>query len=357
MRHENRSSVMAELGYVSFGEEVVHKGLVFSTWTSPTAIAYRIEIEQGTDLSFDLLNIVLGLLFKYRPSMAINSAFVELELAGVMQTSAIETGNISNINRILNVATYTFGIEVPVHVAVVGLEHMLDLSRAAVLTGHLNDGVMFGGFLSLEEADLSKRIDLLFDDLVQSLTAAQFTALQKQLLPEFSAAILNAPFQLALLQTQLRTRLMSLAQALPPRQNILNIQSIVFIGGRAGMRAVDPLSQVTGNRFFATAPVKVDLDRSPDSVTTENAGLVAAAYHREGFLVAPNPRYSLQRFLSATVWSFALFAMVGIFSFIVWENHRAYGAVNARLKTEFTTYFSNVGKITKDSDYLVSRIL
>lgn len=356
MRHPNRSTVMAELGYVSFGDEVAHKGLVFTTWTSPTAVAYRIEIEPGADLSFDLLNIVLRHLFKFRPSMAINSAFVELELAGLMQTSAAETGNVSNINRILNVATYTFGIDVPVHVDIVGLEHMLDLARAALLTGHLNNGVMFGGFLSLDEPDLSKRIDLLFDDLVQSLTAAQFKALQKQLLPEFSAAILNAPFQMSLLQTQLRTRITSLTQPLPPRQKALNLQSIVFIGGRAGMAAVDPLSQVSGHRFFAAAPVTVDVEATQDSVTTENAGLVATAYHREGFLVAPNRRYSIQRSFTATFWSVLLATIVCLFAFIVWENYRAYSIVNDRLKTEFNTYFSMVGKITKDSDFLSQRI-
>lgn len=357
MEKEARSTVMAELGYVAFGDQLVHKGLTFTTWTSPTAVAYRIEVAPGTDLSFDLLNMVLRHLMRNRPSLAVNGAFVEYELAGLMRTAATETGNTSNINRILNVATEHFGIDVPVHVALVGLEHLPDLARAAILTDHLGAGVIFGGFLSSEEPNLMAQVDRLFQDLTESLTATQFAALQKQLSPDFCASLLNAPLQLALLKAQLKDRMTGLAQPLPPRRVPLNLQSIVFVGARAGMPAVDPLSQVSGQRFFNGTPALALQEAAPDSVTTENAGLLATAYHRESFIAEPNRRYALQARLSGTFWSVLLSGLVGMFGLAVWENHRSYERANAAVNAAFDAFYSNVGGITTDGDFLVERVL
>lgn len=358
MQKDDSATVMAELGYVVFGNPVSDKGLTFTTWTSPTAIAYRVEIEAGADLSFDLLNTVLRLLFKERPNLAVNAAFVEYELASLMQTTAAETANAATMNRILNMAVDNFGVDVPVHVLLSGLNHMPDLARAALLTGHLGEDVIFGGFLPTEGPDVAARIDTLFEQLIKSFNEAQFDALQKQLLPEFSTALLNAPFQLALLQTQLRTRMTALSRALPPRQKTLNLQSIVFIGAREGMSAVDPLCQVTGQRFFVSAPtLATQVDDRPNSVTTENAGLAAAAYHKEGFLVTPNRRYSFQQSLNAGLCTLALSGIVGLFGLAVWENFKAYTAVNDRMETAFETYFASIGGVPTDSDFLVERVL
>lgn len=357
MEKDTRSTVMAELGYVVFGEPLVHKGLTFTTWTSPTAVAYRIEVAPGTDLSFDLLNMVLRHLMKHRPSLAVNGAFVEYELAGLMRGGAAETGNVSNINRILNVAADQFGIDIPVHVALVGLEHLPDLARAAILTDHLGSGVIFGGFLSAEEPDLTSRIDRLFQEMTESLTAAQFSALQKQLSPDFCASLLNAPLQLALLKAQLNDRMIGLVQPLPPRRLPLNLQSIAFVGARAGMAAVDPLSQVSGQRFFSEAPGVVVQDVAPDSVTTENAGLLATAYHKESFVTEPNRRYTVQARLSGMFWSVVLSVSVGVFALAVWENYRSYERVNAEANAAFDAYYDTMGSITTDGDFLVERVL
>lgn len=357
MEKEDRSTVMAELGYVAFGDPLEHKGLVFTTWTSPTSVAYRIEVAPGTDLTFDLLNVVLRLIFKNRPSLAINAAFVEYELAGLMESAVTETGNVSTINRILNVAVSQFGVDVPVHVTLVGLEHLPDVARAALLTDHLGSGVIFGGFLSPDEPDLPSRVDQLFQQLIQSLNAAQFTALQKQLAPDFCASLLNAPFQLTLVQAQLRDRMIGLAQPSPPRREPLNLQSIVFVGARAGMPAVDPLSQVSGQRFFSAVPVTAGREVAPNSVTTENAGLLATAYHREAFVAEPNRRFAYQASLKATLWSAILFGIVGGFGLFVWDNYRSYVAVNERLYGAFDDFFEHAGKITTDGDFLVERVL
>ena len=357
MQKQDNATVMAELGYVAFGDPVVDKGLVFTTWTSPTAVAYRIEIEAGTDLSFDLLDAVLRQLFRLRPNLALNAAFVEYELASLMQTSATETANLATMNRILNVAAERFGLDLPVHVALSGLNQLPDLARAALLTGHLGDGVIFGGFLPDDEPDIAVRVDKLFDDLVQSLSAAQFNALQKQMLPEFSTALVNAPFQLSMLQTQLKARMTALSRALPPRQKVLNLQSIVFIGAREDMDAVDPLTQVTGPRFFTEAPQTTRALTAGDSVTTENAGLLAAAYHREGFLVPPNRRQTLRQSMNAGLWTLLLCGLVGGFGFAVWQNYRAYSAVNAQMEAVFEGYFASLSGVPTDSDFLVERVL
>ena len=112
---------MVEMGYVVFGDPLLHDGLSITTWTSPTAIAYRIEISAGSDTPFDLIEYVLKLLYRNHPSLAVNAAFVECELAGLMQTDSVENSTVSVINRIFNVAVFEFGIDLPVHILLVGL--------------------------------------------------------------------------------------------------------------------------------------------------------------------------------------------------------------------------------------------
>ncbi|MDX8355183.1 ImcF-related family protein [Cognatiyoonia sp. IB215182] len=356
-RSDAPSTAMAELGYVAFGEPVSHKGLTTTTWTSPTAIAFKVEIDGGAELSLDLLNLVFKKLFKNRPTLAVNAAYVEIELAMLLQTPAVQAGNISTINRILNVAAYEFGIDIPIHVALVGLEQVQDLSRAALLTGHLNKGVVFGGFLPDVDGGVDERVNALFAEIIANLGRGQMPALQKQLLPEFSASLLNAPLQLALINAQLRPRMAALVQPFPPRTEPLNLQSIVFVGAHETMPVVDPLAQVTGQRFFSQMPVSADLDDDHTSVTVENAGLLARAYHGESFQVRPNRRQTAQRGLKSSLWTAGLTALVGGFAYLVWENYSSYRAVNDNLEAAFDTYFSEVSNISTDSDFLVQRTL
>lgn len=352
------STAMAELGYVVFGDPVSRDGLTVTTWTSPTAIAYKIEIDAGAELSFNLLNLIFRRLFKNRPTLAVNAAYVEIELATVMQSSSARAGDVSTINRILNVAAYEFGVDLPVHAAIVGLEHMEDLSRAALLTGQLNDGVVFGGFLSPIAGGVEAQVGALVEEMIANLNRAQMTALQRQLLPEFCSALLNAPLQLSLLKARVQARMASLVRPLPPRLDPLSLQSIVFIGARDGMPVVDPLAQVTAQRFFSTSRDSVDAaDGQTTSVTAESAGLVAGAYHSEAFLVRPNRRRTAQRKAKSLVWTLGLTAMAGGFTSLVWENHQSYLAVNRNLEAAFKTYFTNVAAISPDSDFLVQRTL
>ena len=351
------STVMAELGYVAFGDSLEHKGLTITTWTSPTAVAYKIDVDSGMELSFDLLNLVFKELFKNRPTLAVNAAHVEIDLSMLMETPAVQVGGVSTINRILNVAAYEFGIDIPIHVALVGLEKMRDLSRAAVLTGHLNNGVIFGGFFPEVDGGIEAQVDALFSELIKNLSQMQIPALQKQLLPEFCCSLLNAPLQLLAVSSQVRNRMASLVQPLPPRTEPLNIQSIAFVGARDGMPVVDPLAQVSSQRFFSHVPTFIHLEDDSTSVTAENAGLLARAYHSEGFLVRPNRAQTLQRNIKASLWTLGLTIIVSGFSYSVWENYQSYRAVNDRLEAEFTSYFEDVTHMTTDSDFLVERVL
>lgn len=357
VQQDNRATTMAELGYVEFGDPIYHKGLTITTWTSPTGIAYRIEVATGSELSFDLLSIVLNCLMKNRPSFAINGAFVEYEIASLMQTAASETGNLSNINRILNVAVDQFGVDVPVHIALVGLEHCPDIARAAILSEHIGDGRIFGGFLATDEQTLSTSIEQLFQDLIQSLSSLQFRVLQKQLSPDFCASLVAAPMQLALLKTQLIERMTVLSQPLPPRQQPLNLQSIAFIGSRENMAFVDPVSQVAGQRFFNAPAVLAQTDTALDSITTNNAGQLASAYHRERFLAQPNLRKLFQTRLAATILSVGLIACVAAYGVAMFENYRSYSIVNARMNAAFDQYYRDMGRVNTDGDFLVDRIL
>ena len=257
------STTMVEMGYVVFGDLLQHDGLSITTWISPTAIAYRIEISAGSDTPFDLIGYVLKLLYRNRPSLAVNAAFVECELAGLMQTGSVENSTATVINRILNVAVFEFGIDMPVHILLVGLEHFLDLSRSAILTQKIGNSEIFGGFLPLEGDSVEARIDALFEDLIRALNDARLPALQKQLAPEFCASLLNGPIQLALVQIRLRDRAVALTQPLPPRRHPLDLHSVVFVGASMTMPAVDPLSQVIGQRYFGEPPIDAYAEVAP----------------------------------------------------------------------------------------------
>ena len=350
------STAMVEMGYVVFGDPLLHDGLSITTWTSPTAIAYRIEISAGSDTPFDLIEYVLKLLYRNRPSLAVNAAFVECELAGLMQTDSVENSTVSVINRIFNVAVFEFGIDLPVHILLVGLEHFLDLSRSAILTQKIGDSEIFGGFLPLEGDSVEARIDALFEDMIRALNDARLPALQKQLAPEFCASLLNGPTQLALVQIRLRDRAVALTQPLPPRRHPLDLHSVVFVGASVTMPAVDPLSQVIGQRYFGEPPIDTYAEVAPSGVTRGNARLVAQAYHREGFRVKPNTRQKVQIGLRRLIWSLSLAGVVAAFGALLFDNFRAYSQVNDSLKVAFTAYYDEIGKVGTDSDKLLDRV-
>ena len=350
------STTMVEMGYVVFGDLLQHDGLSITTWISPTAIAYRIEISAGSDTPFDLIGYVLKLLYRNRPSLAVNAAFVECELAGLMQTGSVENSTATVINRILNVAVFEFGIDMPVHILLVGLEHFLDLSRSAILTQKIGNSEIFGGFLPLEGDSVEARIDALFEDLIRALNDARLPALQKQLAPEFCASLLNGPTQLALVQIRLRDRAVALTQPLPPRRHPLDLHSVVFVGASRTMPAVDPLSQVIGQRYFGEPPIDAYAEVAPSSVTRGNARLVAQAYHREGFRVKPNMRQKVLIGFRRLIWSLSLVGVVVAFGALLLDNFRAYRQVNNSLSVAFNAYYDEIGTVDTASDQLVRRV-
>ena len=144
---EPASSVMGELGYVEFGDRVRHKGICLSVWASQTALAYRIEIESGVDLSFDIVDPLTKMLMNYRPTLAINSIFLEMELGGQSPNPENETGDVLLLNSLMNAMLVKVGLDCPIHVTLVGLDKLPDLYRAALLTESITEQNIFGGFL------------------------------------------------------------------------------------------------------------------------------------------------------------------------------------------------------------------
>ena len=351
------STAMTELGYVIFGDSIKHSGLTITTWESPSSIAYKIEIEDGVESSFDSLDILFHRLNKSRPGLAVNSTYVEFELAMLFQAPAIQEQIVSKINRILNVASHKFGVDVPVHVLLVGLEKMCDVPQAALATGCLDRGVIFGGFLPEMDAAIEARVDALFEEVIVSLSSGQIAGLQKQFLPEFCVALLNAPLQLALLKAQLRKQIVTLVFPLPLRSEPLNLQSIVFVGASEGMPTVDPLAQVSGQRLLSQVLESVEVEGVTNSVTTGNAKLLTEAYLNEGFLVQPNLRQTARRRLTSSLWNFGIIACLCGYGFWITKDFRHYNTVNNSVKSTFDTYFTSVSSSSTDTDSLVQHTL
>ncbi|WP_310621186.1 ImcF-related family protein [Flexibacterium corallicola] len=351
-----RTTTMAELGYVCLGAPIHSKGLKVSTWTSPTAVAYRIEIAPEVDLSFDMINILFGQILSHRPSLAVNGAYVEYDLAGLMSPDVAETNNISAINRILNVACKTFGIDIPLHITLSGLEHIPDLHKAATHSGLLGSDAILGGFIEKTSGQQADNIDRLFNDLISSLNNNQLEVLEKQVVSEESASVVNAPMQLALIKAQAKERITQLTNALPPRRKKLNLQSVAFVGASEDMFGVDPLGQVSGQRFFQSPPVsQLNTDRA-DSVTAKSASLLAAAYHKESFGIEPNKRFVIKgRFKSLALTS-SLVVLVTVLGALIWKNHRDYVALNGDVGRAFDSYYSKIGAIGKGADTLAMRV-
>ncbi|WP_310620658.1 ImcF-related family protein [Flexibacterium corallicola] len=351
------TTVMTELGYVRIGEQICHKGLSVTTWTSPTAVAYRIALVPGEALSFEFLNVLLKLLLRHRPSLAVNAAYFEYELSQLMSPNPLETENLSTINRILNVACKTFGLDIPLHFAIAGLEHLPDVHRTALAAGYLRDKGVLGGFIDRSAPSLNAGIEALFKDMVHSLNATQQGDLQKQLVSEDCTAIVNAPMQLALIQVQVRERLALLTQALPPRRDRLNLQSIAFVGACESMPMVDPLSQVSSQRFFQTQTAFSPQEDLRESVTAESAASLANYYYLESNSIRQNNRYRAQLNLNAGMLSAFLAFLVIALAGLIWDNTRQYKVINQQTSSTFEDYYSKVGVLGENSDTLVDRVL
>ena len=355
---EIQSSAMTELGYVTFGEQLDYQGLTISTWISPTAIAYKIEIDNRQNISFDVINCLMKMFFNKRPSRALNATFIECGLSNLINDVGSEAQNISIMSRILNIATINFGINLPIHTLVVGLENFVDISRSAVLCQKIGGANIFGGFLSDSKDTVETKVNTLFNELIKSLDQARLHALKKQLSPSYSASLLNSTIQLALIQTKMRKFVTAIVQPLPPMRTELEMHSIVFAGAQRTMPISDPLKEVIGKRYLGTSTTLAyggDGDHA-HSVTVENAGLLAQAFHRESFLVNPNARFQLKSRLQRWSVSLGLMGIVVLFGLLLTSNYFAYNRVNNHVKQMFMEYYKSILSIEKNSDFLVELV-
>ena len=337
---EPASSVMGELGYVEFGDRVRHKGICLSVWASQTALAYRIEIESGVDLSFDIVDPLTKMLMNYRPTLAINSIFLEMELGGQSPNPENETGDVLLLNSLMNAMLVKVGLDCPIHVTLVGLDKLPDLYRAALLTESITEQNIFGGFLDPHSDKIANIVNDYFDALTLQITNAQLPALKAQLSPEFSSSLINAPLQMQIVRAQLSPQILSLCQALPPRKKSLNLQSIVFVGSRKGQRLLDPLSRISGQRFFSQQVVGAAEEKVSYQITSVNSAALASLYDTESFSVKQNPISVFKENLWAwTTTIILIVALVG-FEYSFWNQHKLIKQANAVVGATFDDYYT-----------------
>lgn len=348
---------MAELGYAPFGGALEFDGLRLSTWSAQTDIAYRFELGTDAELSLDELNYVLKLLRNDRPALPLNAIHVELDLAR-LGDDAEGARQRRVTNQIASHAVTVLRLDLPVHISLVGLENAPDLVRAAVLTGGIGDQTMFGGFLEDADDNYENGITALFSDMVARLDAMRLASLKKQLAPEFCSALVAAPLQMSLLLAQLRPAFREVTAAMPPRTRPLRLLSVFFLGTSPTERIVDPLAQISAQRFFGL-PAKLEATgRVPESVVTKrHAGQVASALHLEAFRVRPNEAALwLSRLRSMTVTLF-LAAIVAVIAASAYRDHQTFAPLNAEMGSRFDAYFAAAAELDPGADGLVSRVL
>jgi len=358
MRHdESGPCSMVELGYAPFGDMLEFGGIRLSTWGAQTGVAYRFELGPDATLSLDALGYVLQLLRKDYPPLPLNSLHVELDLARLGE-DAEGAGQRRLTNQIANLAVSVLRVDLPVHVSLAGLENAPDLVRAAVLTGGIGEQIVFGGFVDADAPDQDAAISALFSEMSQGFDAARLAALKKQLAPQFCSALVAAPLQLNLLLMQLRPALREVTAALPPRTRALRLQSIIFLGTAATGRVVDPLAQISAQRFFGL-PVALGLTgREPESaITKQHAGQVANALHMEAFRVRPNEAALWRSRLRSMLVTLSLTALVALIALSAYRDHRVFAPLNADMNARFDRYFAAAADLAPGADDLVSRVL
>ena len=352
----NSASTMVELGYMECGQSLAHKGLDLSTWSSQSAVALRIDIDASSETSFELVSALSHRMRRYRPTLPVNAIFIELEIGKLGVLGGGNAHEIALTNMIANQFVDEFGIEPPVHVVLVGLERTPDLVRTELLTEKPGSTNILGGFLETGDRDSIEASETLLAEMTTRLDRIQIDALRNQVAPDFCASLVNAPFQMELISAQLLPVLRSLVAPQPPRSNPLSLHSIVFAGSTLSEEPVDPLGQLSGQRYFETAPTLI-ATHIEDSITSRRGAHLANAYHLESYRPAQNWRAAAWERLKGAAITYALIFLVGCYALACLQNYRSYGVVNADIAERFDSYFSSVGEMGLTSDTLVSRIL
>lgn len=354
---DSEACSLVELGYTPFGDRLEFAGLRLSSWGSQTGVAYRFELGPDATLPLEAFGHLLQLLRKDYPPLPLNAVHVELDLAR-LGDDAEGARQRRLANQIANQAVSILKVDLPVHVLLAGLENAPDLVRAAVLTGAIGEGTMLGGFIDPDAEDLDAAVSAMFTQMAQGFDAARLMALKKQLAPQFCGALVAAPLQLNLLGMQLRPALRDVTTAMPPRDRVLRLESLVFLGTAPTDRIVDPLAQISAQRFFGL-PAALDVTgREPESAVTKNhAGLAAAALHMEAFGVRPNEAALWRSRLRSMAVSLSLMGVVALLALSAYRDHRVFTPINADMSARFDRYFDAAGALAPGADDLVSRVL
>ncbi|GHB50126.1 hypothetical protein GCM10007094_44240 [Pseudovibrio japonicus] len=356
-KSDDYSTTMDELNYRPTGEALQHDGLTVTTWSSPTAVAYRIEIDPDQGLDLDLLTVIFKLIFTHRRNLAVNAAFVEYDLASLTSPANLTTDAISSFNKILNQAYDVFGLEIPIHFVIPGLEKMPDLHLAADLSGAFDDQVVWGGFLDKQITSPSARIDRLFQDFIRTVSHRQLSSLQRMSETEPCAAIVNTPLQLDLIRAQANELLLQLIKPIPPKQNHLDLHSIAFVGASQSTPTTDPLAQLTGQRFFQEQPHRGVPISCATSVTADSTALLANAYHQTRYFVKQNDHHSARINLKSKVVTVLLSALVISYGVLSWKNVSDYRGINASTMKVFEDYQNKADSFSSSTASLAGRIL
>lgn len=348
---------MSELGYTPFGRDVDCNGIRISTWSAQTSVAYRFELGPDAELSLDLLSFVLQMLRKDRAALPLNALYAELDIAR-LGDDAQGAHQRRLTNQIASHAVAVLKVDLPVHILLVGLENAPDIVRAAVLTEAIGDQTIFGGFLDTATGDRDASLDALFSDMVEHLDTVRLCALKKQLAPEFCGALVAAPLQLGLLLAQLRPALREVSLAMPPRITPLRIQSVFFLGAAPTGRLIDPLAQISAQRFFGLpATLDPSMRVSESIVTKRHAGQVANVLHLEAFRVKPNEAALWRSRLHGMVVTLLLGAIVVSLGVTAYRDRQVYAPLNAEMGTRFQEYFAATAELDPGADGLVARVL
>ncbi len=346
-RKNSSSTVLQDLGYIEFGERINENGIEFSTWASQTALAYKIEVNVDWDGSLQSTQTLSKILFKSRPTLAINAFFIELPLSQtVIETKS--TGNETRvINKILNSAVSLVGLDPPLHLIIVGLENFPDVYRAGRLNSMISEKQFFGGFLENDSRELPDKINELFSLISVQFEKSRNLALKSQLSKDFSASLIKAPVQIQLLKSQLAPKILRICQPAPPRKKDLCLHSIAFFGEEVSDALIDPLGQLVGRKFFSQ---DLRLKRS-DSVSqdTIQSHLVPKLYQDESFAVRSNKRELYKNHFRSGIITIVLLYGLAQFQIASFERFKLFKDVNNEVSSIFNEYYTETVEITNSS--------
>lgn len=348
---------MTELGYVPIETVITIDGVSLSIWSAPATLAFRLETSPGATLSLEMMGEWLEIVRRSRPERPLNAIHIELDLA---QLADDPEGAAQRrlANQIANRTLEGLGLDLPVHIALAGLENSRDLVRAAILTESISEKAQLGGFLDSAVGDLPAQIHALFENMAIRLETVRFDAMKRQLMPDFCSSLLAAPIQLRLLCAQLIPAIQDITTALPPRSDALNLQSIFFIGTAATLRVVDPMVQVVSLRFLGMSPRLASSGLEAENpVTHRHAGAIADALHGEAFRHPPYAVAVWRRRVRNGLLTVLLGALIGWFAWTAYVDHRHFMAINEEMSERFARYFAALSVLDPGADGLVQRVM